>query len=333
MSAASAVELSMALTGNPVTEPLLSGQVEVEGVRYTPIDMHPSEMFWRQFAFGHFDVSELSVSSLMIAIDRGDRTWTALPVFPARRFFHNQILVRADSGIESPADLVGKRVGVPEYQQTGAVWVRGALQHEFGVRPDHLRWFMERPLERSHGGTMGFAPPPGVELEHIATHTNIGQMLRDGELDATVMYLRDRNLVDRSSADLSADARIRPLFADPAAEGFRYHRKTGLLPVNHCVVVRTELLRRHPWLALNLYDAFLEAKQAARRNLARMLGPYGTLEATAGFLAAAETDPLPYGVREQRGVLRTLTEYSHEQGLTSRVLPLEEIFAADTLEL
>ncbi len=333
MSGATEVELSMALTGNPVTEPLLSGQVAVEGVRYTPVDMHPSELFWRQFAFGHFDVSELSLSSLLVAIDRGDRTWTALPVFPARRFFHNQILVRAGSGIESPTDLIGRRVGVPEYQQTGAVWVRGALQHEFGVRPEQLRWIMERPLERSHGGTMGFSPPPGVQLQHIPAQTNIGRMLREGELDATVMYLSERNLVDRSSADLSADASIRALFADPAAEAFRYHRKTRLLPVNHCVVVRTSLLRRHPWLALNLYDAFLEAKQVARGNLARMLAPYAALEATAGFLAAAKIDPLPYGVAEQREVLQTLATYSHEQGLTSRVLPLEEVFAADTLEL
>jgi 4,5-dihydroxyphthalate decarboxylase len=192
---------------------------------------------------------------------------------------------------------------------------------------------MERPLERSHGGTMGFTPPPGVWLEHIPEHTDIGRMLHDGALDATVMYLRERNLIDRSTADLSADAGIRPLFADPAAEGFRYHRKTGLLPVNHCVVVRTRLLDRYPWLALNLYDAFLEAKHVARRDLGRMLGPYATLESTAGLLAAAHTDPLPYGVRGQREVLRTLTEYSHEQGLTSRVVPLEEVFAPDTLNL
>ena len=143
------------------------------------------------------------ISSLTISAARGVRDWVGLPVFSMRRFFHTGILVRADAGIARPQDLKGKRVGVPEYQQTAAVWCRGILSDEFGVDPRDLHWFMERPPEQSHGGSTGFTPPPGVRLEYIPTRTNIGEMLLAGELDATLLYLPEPNLVDRSRADLS----------------------------------------------------------------------------------------------------------------------------------
>ena len=130
---ASKLELSVALSDNPNTRPLIDGHVEAEGIRLIPSAVHPSEMFWRQLRFGEFDVSEMSMSSLLISTARGPTPWVALPVFTTREFFHTRILVRADAGIAAPADLRGKRVGVPEYQQTAAIWGRGVLQHEFGV--------------------------------------------------------------------------------------------------------------------------------------------------------------------------------------------------------
>ncbi len=190
--------LSIALSDNPNTRPLIDGAVKAEGIDLTATVLHPSEMFWRQLRFAEFDVSEMSMSSLLISTARGPTPWVALPVFTTREFFHTRILVRADSGIASPADLKGKRVGVPEYQQTAAIWGRGVLENEFGVHPRDMAFFMERPAGKSHGGATGFKPPAGVTVHQIPASTNIGEMLISGELDATLLYLTDRNLVDRS---------------------------------------------------------------------------------------------------------------------------------------
>ncbi|MCJ7594765.1 MAG: ABC transporter substrate-binding protein, partial [Desulfobacterales bacterium] len=134
------ITLSMAISSNPRTWPILDGTVKPDGIDLVPTVLHPSEMFWRQLRYAEFDLSEMSLSSLMIAVSKGDDRWVGLPVFTTRRFFHAGILVRKDSGIESPADLKGKRVGVPEYQQTGALWARGVLQHEFGVEPKEMEF-------------------------------------------------------------------------------------------------------------------------------------------------------------------------------------------------
>ena len=186
-------------------------------------------MFWRQLKFAEFDVSEMSMSSLTIATSQAPTQWVAIPVFTTREFFHLRILVRAASGIEKPADLKGKRVGVPEYQQTAAIWGRGVLQHEFGVHPREMEFFMERTPETSHGGATGFKPPDGVTVHQIPPTTNIGEMMVKGELDATLLYLTHANLVDRSRIDLSKDTRFKPLF-DRAAEAQALFRQDRHLP-------------------------------------------------------------------------------------------------------
>src|SRR5262249_10648465 len=273
----SRLELGIALSDNPNTRPLIDGEVQAEGIGLTTTTLHPSEMFWRQLRFAEFDVSEMSMSSLLIATARGPTPWVALPVFTTREFFHTRILVRREAGIASPADLRGKRVGVPEYQQTAAIWSRGVLQHEFGVHAREIEWFMERPPDRSHGGATGFAPPAGVRFNQIPPSTDIGNMLVAGELDATLLYLTNPNLVDRSRLDLNAHPSIRPLFADRAAEGRRYFAKTGLYQINHTVVVRRSLLERHPWIALNLFSAFAAARTAVLRRANEAFHPWVTV--------------------------------------------------------
>jgi 4,5-dihydroxyphthalate decarboxylase len=260
---APSLDLSIALSDNERTRPLLEGRVVPQGIRLVPTMIHPSEMFWRQLRFGEFDVSEMSLSSLIISTARGDTRWAAMPVFTMRRFFHTSIIVRTDSGITEPAQLRGRRIGVPEYQQTWAIWSRGALQHEFGVHAREIEWFMERNPDKSHGGATGFSPPDGVRVSQIAATTNMGEMLLRGELDGAIHYLPEKNLVDRSTVDVSSVTR--PLFPDPAAEGRRYYAKTGLFPINHTVVIRRSLLEQHPWIALNLYSAFVAAKAEIAR--------------------------------------------------------------------
>ena len=342
-----ALDLALVLSINERTKPLLEGRVEAQGLRLIPTGVHPSEMFWRQLKYQEFDVSEMSMSSLIIATARGDHTWAGLPVFTTREFFHTRALVRIDAGIDKPSDLKGKRVGVPEYQQTAAVWSRGALQHEFGVKPSDMTWYMERTPEVSHGGATGFTAPPGVTVNRIPQSTNIGEMLIKGELDATILYLTDKNLVDRSRIDLMGSGKVRRLFPDQLAEGQRFFTKTGLYPINHCVVVRRKLLESHPWIALNLYKAFVAAKEMAFAQMSASLEPYVATGAIgAGMKAQASTDalghgirgvidadPLAYGLRASRQVLETIVRYNHEQGLTKEPVKLEELFWPSTLDL
>lgn len=326
-----ALDLSIALSDGVLVRPLVEGAVGPQGINLIPTVVHPSEMFWRQLHYGDFDISEMSLSSLMIATDRGDRRWTALPIYTMRRFFHTGVLVRKGAGIATAADLAGKRVGVPEYQQTSAIWTRGILEESFGVDLRSIEWFMERGPDRSHGSATGFHPPPGIRLNQIPADSNIGRMLFQGELDATLLYLNDPNLVDRSRLDIGQVTQR--LFKDPAAEGRRFHEATGLYPVNHALVVRRELAERHPWIVLNLYSSFQEAKRRVRDAALAVTSPAVELGWIDADAAALDRDPLPYGLAAARREIETVASYVHRQGLTSRQLAPEELFAASTLAL
>ena len=327
------LELSIALSDNENTRAVLDGRIAPDGIRLIPTALHPSEMFWRQLKFAEFDVSEMSMSSLTIATAQGPTPWVAIPVFTTREFFHLRALVRVASGIAAPADLRGKRVGVPEYQQTAAIWGRGVLQHEFGVHAREIEWHMERTPDMSHGGATAFKPPEGVTIHRIPLATNIGEMMVRGELDATLLYLTNPNLVDRSRIDLSKDDRFRPLF-ERKVEGPRYYAKTGIYQINHGMVIRRSLHERYPWAAINIYNAFARARAEVTR--ARDTALHRHYE--PGLIGddvrrALATDPMGYGVKGNRTVLETITQYVHEQGLAARRVGLEELFAASTLDL
>jgi 4,5-dihydroxyphthalate decarboxylase len=223
---------------------------------------------------------------------------------------------------------------VPEYQQTAALWSRGVLKHEFGVEAEDLDWWMERTEERSHGGATGFQPPAGIRFNRIPGDQSIGSLLMDGKLDATLLYLTDNNLVDRSRITLEGNPAFRLLFPNPATEGQRYFEKTGVFPINHGMVIRRSIHEKHPWVALNLFNAFRKAKDRAAARMNRLVSTHVEL----GLLGPAARQALavdlyPYGVKSNRKVLETIAEYSHEQGLTPRVMPMEEIFAPSTLDL
>jgi 4,5-dihydroxyphthalate decarboxylase len=291
-------------------------------------------MFWRQLHFSEFDISEMSCSSLLMAIANGDKRWVAIPVFTSRSFFHTGILVRADRGIEKAEDLKGKRVAVPEYQQTSALWSRGVLQHEFGVSPFDIEWHMERTEEFSHGSATGFRPPQGLKFQRIPEQENIGSMLVAGKIDASLLYLNQINLVDRSRVDLQNYSEIRTLFRDPAGEAVRYYRKTGFYPMNHCVVIQRQVVEKHPWVVLNVFKAFDEAKNLVHQQTRDLANVYFELNLLPrDRQKALDIDPYRYGVKSNRSVLEALAQYSHEQGLTPRKLALEEVFHPATLDL
>jgi len=326
------IQLSIGMASNPRTWPILDNRVQPDGIDLIPSVVHPSELFWRQLRFGDFDVSEMSFSSLMMTIAHGDDRWVGLPIFTTREFFHTRILVRRDAGIQQPQDLKGKRVGVPEYQMTAALWTRGALQHEFGVEPREMEFWMERTPEHSHGGATGFTAPAGVVVHQIAPDEDIGTMLLAGKLDATLRYIVDNNLVDRARSDLRGHPEIRPLF-DPVAEGTRYFRKTGILPINHGMVIKRTLAEKYPWAILNLLKAFEQANAIAERE--RMV--HVEYHLASGLIgpesrAALQTSLVRHGLRANRKTLETAAQYSHEQGLTPRLMRLEEVFAPSVMD-
>ena len=328
------LRLSVAFAENPRTRPILDGRIEAEGIELVPCAVNPGELFWRQLHFGDFDAAEMSFSSLMIAYARGDDRFVGLPVFTTRRFFHSHILVRKDSGIERPQDMKGKRVGVTEYQQTGALWTRGALEHEWGVRSQDMEFFMERTPEKSHGGATGFVPPPGVTVHQIPASSNVAAMMLAGELDAAIHYRGHANLVNRSNVSLVTHPDIRTLFADPAIEGARYYEKTGIFPINHGMVIKRELAERHPWLIINLIKAFNDANaicEAERMAHVEYHVDTGLLPVAAR--AALKKQIVHHGIVANRKVLETAAIYSLEQGLTPRLMKLEDIFAPSAMEM
>ena len=326
------IQLSIGITSNPRTWPVIGGAVKVEGVDFTPSVLHPSELFWRQLRFAEFDVAEMSMSSLMMAKSKGDERFVGIPVFTTRMFFHTRILVRKGARIDKPSDLKGKRVGVPEYQQTAALWIRGAMQHEFGVEPKDMEFWMERSPSKSHGGATGFKTPPGVAVNQVPPDKNLGTMMLAGELDAVMFYLVDPNLIDRSTADLHNHSDIKPLFADAAAESVRYYRKTGLYPINHGMVIKRELAERHPWALTNIFKAFKQASALADRQRVEQAEYYfetGILPATAQQAFAAPL--ITHGVQANRTVLETIAQYSLEQGLTPKLTQLEDLYPASMI--
>ena len=328
------LSLSIAFASNPRTWPVLDGRVRVDGVDLTPSVVGPSELFWRQLKYADFDVAEMSFSSFIIALSKGDHRFVGLPIFTTRRFFHSHILVRRDSGIETPADLKGKRVGVTEYQQTGALWTRGALQHEFGVVSSDCEWFMERTPDLSHGGATGFVPPPGVTVRQIPVEKSVASMMLSGELQACVHYRGHKTLVNRSGADLRNHPDIRTLFPDPRAEGIRYFEKTGIFPINHGMVIRREIAERHPWVVINLIKAFNDANAIADRERVE----HCEYHIDTGLLPAEARDALArtlvrHGIVANRVTLETAALHSFEQGLTPRVIPLAEAFAPSSMDM
>jgi 4,5-dihydroxyphthalate decarboxylase len=193
---------------------------------------------------------------------------------------------------------------------------------------------MERTEELSHASATGFQPPQGVRFQHIPETESIGSMLVDGKIDASLLYLNEVNLVDRSRVDLRNRKDIRTLFPDPAAEGVRYYKKTGYYPINHCVVFKREIAEKYPWAVLNVFKGFDEAKNQVRdqgRAAASVYFDLGLLPSEQR--SALDADPYSYGLKANRKVLESITQFSFEQGLTPRVLKLDEVFHPATLDL
>ncbi len=318
----------------------MDGTIQPEGVELIPTYSHPGETFWRQLNFQEFEISEMSLSSYLIARSRGVEM-VALPVFPSRRLFQTELAVHLDSGVKEASDLTGKRIGVAEYQQTAALWIRGILEHDFGVSQYKVDWHMERSEELSHGGATGFTPPPGISFHRIPPDKSLASMLVNHELDAAAVsgpWTRVASVTDRSNRIPGTDgdwSKVIPLFPDRIAEGTRFFKKYGFVPVNHAYIIRSDIHKKYPWVAFNLYSAFVKAKELAQEKLADRIPTalFFGREYLAKTCEIFGDDPFPYGLKANRPMLEIMIEYSHEQGLTSKKMKVEELFAESTLDL
>jgi 4,5-dihydroxyphthalate decarboxylase len=306
--------------------PIMDGQVRIEGCNTIVVPMKPDECFYRAFSNAEFEVSELSASSYVVAVERGGFPYVAVPVFPSRMFRHSSIYIRSDAGIKQPSDLRGRLIGIPEYQMTVGLWVRGLLSDVYGVKPHEMRWRtggLETPGRKEK---LALKLPPAVDVQPIPAHKTLSQMLVEGSLDALISAIRP--------SFWRASNSILRLFPDYRRAEQEYFRETGIFPIMHILGIRRDMVERHAWLPASVYKAFDESKAVCMAALEE----FGTLAVTLPWLIPEleETKELmgenfwPYGIEDNRKSLETLTRYVHEQGLTSRQISLDELFAAGT---
>ncbi len=308
---------------------LQTGEVQPEGIDlgYAAIP-EIGALFRRMAQFSEFDAAEMSTSTLMMMYTHGRTDLVGLPVFPSRTFRHAFIYVRDDSGIVEPQDLIGKRVGVQDYQATAYIWLRALLEHEFGVTPRDMTWYVggldvTKQLERLH-----HAPPPGVDIRMLQG-TTLEEALRAGDLDVVM-----------TPEDLVSTSPLPPnwhrLFPDYREREREYFQRTGFFPIMHCVVMRRDVYEANPWIARSLTDAFETAKQWGYRRLRDLSTPAIAVPGLASMLDDLDTvfggDAFPYGFEANLPILTAMAQYSHEQGLATRSVDPAEIFAPEILD-
>ena len=306
------------------------GRVEVEGCEVVFLPMEPEEVFFRAFRYQEFDACELSFSSFMIVTSRGASPFVGIPAFVSRVFRHSGFYVRTDRGIEEPADLRGKTVGVPEYQMTAPVWMRGILEDEYGVKPIDIHWRSGGQEEPGRDERTPLTLTNGVDLQPIPEDRTLVEMFEAGELDA-LMTARAPSSFIRGAPGVAR------LFPDYRRVERAYYEKTRMFPIMHLMGVRKELAERYPWLPGSLYKALLEAKNLALdavREIAALNVTLPWVEAEAlETRALMGADYWRYGVGECAHEIEALARYSYDQGLSERRLTAEDLFAPSTFEI
>ncbi len=322
------LKISLAGVDYDRTRALFDGTVPIEGCETIAVAMSPEQAFHRAFRFQEFDVTELSLSSQMNVLDRGLDHYAAIPVFPSRLFRHSSIYIRADRGIARPEDLAGKLVGVPEYQMTAAVWIRGILQDQYGVKPTAMHW-RTGGLEEAGREEKSRLAIPGLDLAPIAASDTLSGQLASGALDAVVSAL--------APSCFGRDPAIVRLFPDYRAAEEAYYKHSGIFPIMHVVGIRKSLVQAHPWLPVNVFNAFARAKDINTRNMEKIGHLFTTLPWPVEELQRARAlmghDFWSYGADRNQRELEAIMRYAHEQGLTSRRIALDELFVPSTLNL
>jgi 4,5-dihydroxyphthalate decarboxylase len=320
------IKLTMALSHYDRHIPFFDGSVQVEGVDLQILEVGQSEPLRdgkdrheRMLQKNEFDICELSLSSYLMAKSRG-MPFTAIPVFPRRLFSLSQMWVNTSAGIESPQDLIGKRVGLSTFQTTLSVLAKGDLQSEYNVPWRKMEWIVSKEE------AISFKPQEGVYIELVASGKKIGVMLEQGEISALMVPHPPQQA-------LKGSPKIRRLFADPKQEEIKYFQKNGYYPIMHVVAFKDEALAKNPGLAQNVMAAFDRAKEACMAyyddpNWSRFVWGRHLFEEEK---TAFGDDPWPHGVKRNRANLQRFMEYSLDQGLMEKKLTVEDLFASGTL--
>lgn len=323
----SKLQLSVAIGDYDRTRPLIDRAVQIDGVDPIFMTLSPEEIFFRAMRNAEFDICELSMSSFVLRTARGDSPYVGVPVFLSRAFRHTSIYVRRDR-IKKPADLKGRKVGVPEYQLTAIVWVRAILQDDHGLKPSDVTWVrggIEQPgrLEK-----ISLELPPDVRLEDAPEAETISSLLDRGEIDGFI--------APRPPTCAGKNPNVGWIFPDPTAAAKEYYSRTRIFPIMHLVGVRRELVERQPWICAAVLKAFEQAKTVAMTKLSDTSATKVTLPFVEEQLGAARElmgqDFWSYGTPANRHVLEAFLRHHHSQGLSSRLVSVDELFHPATME-
>ena len=322
------LNLSVAMGDYDRTRALLDGTVQIDGVDPVYMTLSPEEAFFRAFRNTEFDISELSLSSYLVKASKDESPYVAVPVFLSRAFRHTSIYVRKDR-IKRPQDLKGCRIGVPEYQLTAIVWARSILQDDFGVRPEDITWVRGGIDEPGRPEKIKLQLPPDVRMENAPEGDTISAMLDRGDIDGFI--------APRPPGGAAAtNPNVGWLFDDPTAVAKDYYQRTGVFPIMHVVGVKKEVVAKHPWLPGAVLKAFEQAKKSALEKLADTSATKVTLPFVEEQLKAARdlmgADYWSYGVEANRRTLETFVRHHHAQGLSARLMTVNELFHPATYE-
>ena len=324
----SKLQLSVAMGDYDRTRALLDGNVQIDGVDPVYMTLSPEETFFRAFRNTEFDISEMSFSSYLVKASQGQNEYVAVPVFLSRAFRHTSIYVRTDR-IKRPEDLKGRRIGLPEYQLTANVWARALLQDDYGVKPSDVTWVRGGIDEPGRPEKIKLELPSDIHMENAPEGVTISDMLDRGEIDGFIGP-RPPGGAARRNPDVGW------LFPDPTAVAKDYYKRTGVFPIMHVVGVRKKLAEQHPWLPGAVFKAFEQAKAYALDKLADTSATKVTLPFVEEQLKAAKQlmgdDYWSYGVGANRSTLETFVRHHHSQGLSKRLMTVDELFHPATYE-
>ena len=322
----SKLRLSVAVGNYDRVRPLMDGAIQIDGVDPVFMNLPPEEIFFRAFRNVDFDICELSMSSFTVKTAERNCPYIGIPAFVSRAFRHNSIYVRRDR-VKSPADLKGRRVGLPEYQLTACVWARIILEDDHGVRPSDVLWVRGGIEHPGRPEKIAIALPADVRMEDAPSDVTISQLLERGEIDGFIAP-RAPTLAGKMNPNIGW------LFPDPVAAGRDYFKRTGVFPIMHVTGIRRELVEAHPWLPAAVFKAFEQAKASCLAALEDTAASKVTLPFVEEQLRAARQfmghDFWSYGLAPNRKELETFLRHHHAQGLSSRLVSPEELFHPST---
>ena len=321
------VPLTLAISRYDHVEDLTAGRIVPDGIKLTCLSLPIEEIFFRFLKHREWDVSELSFAKYASLISQGDTSLTAIPVFPSRIFRHSSVYVRRDGPVRAPGDLAGKRIGLPEWAQTAAVYSRGFMAHQYGIDLAGVDWIQAGVNQPGRGEKVKLDLPPGIRLTPAPTKSLSG-MLVDGEVDA-VLSAHAPDCFEQGHPDI-----VR-LFPDYMAVEADYYRETGIFPIMHVIAIRRAAVETHPWIAMSLLKAFEAAKSLSVARALEVTAPRFPIPWCFEHARRAQdlfgTDHWPYGVEGNRTTLEAFLRYAHEQGVCHRLLTPEDLFPQQVL--